>query len=421
MQVPAEMERLNESALRAKSADCLSPVPSKIYDLRDGNGSSDQFYKDAAAFWQQFFARIEERAAPMIEGYGLHVQAAIGESPRSRGEYALDLLTLGMVLRMHAGKVRRTPRFVAALALGMVWARRRAPWMKSLADLIRAVLLGPYVRGVKESGPGRNVGRKTEEGTDLLRLLPRIISWMRATGDLEHEARRVKNWHSYTATLELWQAARWLELAAELFDDFERESGKALGAYTKGVEMFLTTEYARRGRREDQLFCGRSPAEYHLNMVAAEVMNLGLKDAFEFTPEKVVLIPACMRGARASTCRAHIRGVDMTCARCDPDCAANRITQQMRRLGASVYLVPHTSGFSRWLDRWEREPGVGVVAVACLLNILPGGFEIRARRMGAQCVPLDFPGCKKHWDRDGISTAVNEDRLVEIVARPLAS
>ena len=213
-----------------------------------------------------------------------------------------------------------------------------------------------------------------------------------------------------------------MELAAELFDDFERESAQALGTYTQGVEKFLATEYGAAARfREDQIFCGRLPAEYHLNMVAAEMMNRGLRVAFERTPRKAVLVPACMRGAQAASCKAKVRGVDMTCTACDPECAVNRITRRMRHLGATVYLVPHTSGFSRWLDRWEREPGVGVVAVACLLNILPGGYEMRERRIASQCVPLDFPGCKRHWDREGISTAVNEDRLVQIVATPLCS
>jgi len=111
----------------------------------------------------------------------------------------------------------------------------------------------------------------------------------------------------------------------------------------------------------------------------------------------------------------------MTCTACDPQCNVNRITRRMRNLGAKVYLVPHTTGLSRWLDRWERELGTGVTAVACILNVLPGGYEMRARRIASQCVPLDYPGCKKHWDREGIPTAVNEDRLVQIVATPLCT
>jgi hypothetical protein len=86
----------------------------------------------------------------------------------------------------------------------------------------------------------------------------------------------------------------------------------------------------------------------------------------------------------------------------------------MRGLGAMVYLVPHATGFSRWLERWKAAPQYGVVAVACLLNILPGGYEMRARGIASQCVPLDYPGCMKHWRRPGIPTGLNEDRLVQI-------
>jgi hypothetical protein len=90
----------------------------------------------------------------------------------------------------------------------------------------------------------------------------------------------------------------------------------------------------------------------------------------------------------------------------------------MRGLGAKVYLVPHSTGFSRWLERWQREPDTGIVAVACLLNILPGGYEMRARRIPSQCVPLDYPGCRKHWRRKAIATSLNEEQLVQIVASP---
>ena len=50
-----------------------------------------------------------------------------------------------------------------------------------------------------------------------------------------------------------------------------------------------------------------------------------------------------------------------------------------------------------------------------MLNILPGGYEMRARRIASQCVPLDFPGCQKHWMAEDFATSVNEERLVQIV------
>ncbi len=69
--------------------------------------------------------------------------------------------------------------------------------------------------------------------------------------------------------------------AVELFGWFEREAAEALGAYTSGVAAFLATEHAHRGIREDQIFCGRLPVEYHLAMVATEIMNRGLRERFE--------------------------------------------------------------------------------------------------------------------------------------------
>jgi hypothetical protein len=150
-------------------------------------------------------------------------------------------------------------------------------------------------------------------------------------------------------------------------------------------------------------------------MVAAEMMNRGLRAEFERKRRRVVLVPACMRGPYETFCRAHTSGDDIQCAACSPGCGVNRITRRMRDLGAKVYLVPHSSGFSSWLERWQREPDTAVTAVACMLNILPGGYEMRARGIASQCVPLDYPGCQKHWRREGIATGLNEDRLVQIV------
>jgi hypothetical protein len=285
--------------------------------------------------------------------------------------------------------------------------RRSLSLMKPVADLLRAVVTRYFLIS--------RIGREATGKRPLPVALPRLIEWLHATGEFEQEAMRLHNWRSFLDTLTQEEAARWIETAIELFDWFESEADRALGSYTSGVSGFLAGEYAWRGCREDQIFCGKEPSEYHLGMVAAEVMNRGLRAEFERTAKKAVLVPACLRGAHFGACRALVSDADITCAACNPDCTVNRITQRMRDLGATVYLVPHATGFSRWLERWQRTPEYGVVAVACLLNILPGGYEMRARGIASQCVPLDFPGCKKHWSRRGIPTGLNEDRLVQIV------
>lgn len=397
----------SEPDLGTRGVSLRRRIPSLVYDLRVKDGCSNSFYADVARFSDQIVAEIELRAETALDGYVLHVQERLREAPRSRGEYAVELLMLGHALTRYGSAAESTPGWVVDLARELFWLRRRSARMKPVADLARAavtrVFLMPWI------------GRKPTAGAFSPDRLARLIEWLQATGEFKQEAMRLNNWRSFLATRPPVEAAHWVETAVDLFDWFQREAERTLGAYTRGVSRFLATEYARRGCREDQILCGKEPSEYHLSMVAAEIMNSGLRKQFERTPRRAVLVPACMRGEHAAHCRASEHGVDLTCTACDPACAVNRITGRMRSLGAAVYLVPHSTGFSRWLERWQCEPEVGVTAVACLLNILPGGYEMRARGIASQCVPLDYPGCQKHWSRRGIATSLNEERLVQIV------
>jgi hypothetical protein len=246
-----------------------------------------------------------------------------------------------------------------------------------------------------------------------------MLSWLDATGEFKEEVARLKLWRSYVIQLSSQEAMTTLRVAGELFDDFEQDADKLLGAYTRGVGPFLERQNSIQKWREDLILRSRSAVEYHLNMVAAEVMNRGLREEFERTKKRAVFVPSCMRGKKSGACRANTEGLDMTCTGCDPECAVHRITRNLRGLGVTVYIVPHASGFSRWLKRWENTE-VGITAAACLLHILSGGYEMRSRGIAAQCVPLDFPGCRQHWDRTGFPTALNEERLVKIISYGLS-
>jgi hypothetical protein len=394
--------------------DRLHVVPGRlgdaelVYDLRSEGGDSGDYYAAVARLCDEMLARIEWQAGAALDGYGNHVQEFLRELPRSRGEYAIEMLMLGLALRSYGAASASTPRWAVVLIRELSWLRRGSAWKRRIADLARVVLIRLTL--------APRIGRRT--GSERYRLdgLPRLIGWLQATGEFEQETMRLNNWRSFLYTLPPAEAEHWMETAVELFDGFAREAERTLGSYTRGVASFLAHEYPRRGWREDQIFCGKEPAVYHLNMVAAEAMNRGLREAFERAPQRAVLVPTCMRGASESTCQAQGLGLDITCGGCDPACAVNRVTRRMRALGARVYLVPHVQGFGQWLGRRPRTPEFGVVIVACLLNILPGGYEMRSRGIAAQCVPLDSPGCQKHWSRNGIATSLNEERLVQIVS-----
>ena len=382
-------------------------APNLVYDLRLQDGRSDVFYAGVARFSNEVLAEIDLRAGTALHGYSQYVQDHLKEAPRSLGEYSIEYLTLGLALSKYAGAAESTPNWVIDLARELFWLRSRELWLRSAVDLVRALLTHFFLVP--------RLGRKPSTGRSSLERLPRLIEWLHGMGDFEQEAMRLNNWRSFLDSLPHATASHWCETAKSLFNWFQQAANQSLGIYTRGVSAFLTGEFAGRLCREDQLFCSRQPAEYHLNMVAAEVMNRGLRDDFARTPHRVVLVPTCMRGARAATCMAHESGMDLTCTACDPACGVNRLTHVMHTMGARVYLVPHSTGFSQWLARWQSMPEVGVVAAACMLNILPGGFEMRARGIASQCVPLDFPGCRKHWAREDISTSLNVERIVQIV------
>ncbi len=413
MRGPIESSRREdspESAALSEPEIAGATAADLIYDLRLGKDCSDGYYADVSRFSDALLTEMEQRANAAIRGYSHYVQTDLGEAARSEGEYAIELLTLGLALTRYAGASEHTPGWVVALARQLLWLRRRSGRMKQAVDRVRGAVTGIFF--VPQMGTSVPVG-----GPSLERL-PRLIAWLQATGELEQESMRLRNWQSYLETLSPAEGKRWLETAAELFDWFRREAEASLGMYTRGVAGFLAGERRARAWREDRILRDREPAEYHLGMVAAEIMNRGMRSDFQRAPRRVVLVPTCMRGARASQCRAHVSGLDIVCTGCDPECTVNRITRGMRSLRARVYLIPHATGFSRWLERWQRVPECSVTAVACMLNILPGGYEMRARGIAAQCVPLDYPGCRKHWRREGVSTNLNQNQLVQIVALP---
>jgi uncharacterized protein len=379
-----------------------------IYDLRLREGRSDSFYAEASRLTDKVLLEIQDREGTTLQDYGTYVQKELLEPIRSRGEYAIELLMMGLVLQRYAGAAENTPRWAVRLARGLFRLRCNFFKIKPATDLVRASVIRAFLMP--------KIGCETTPGWRRLKGLRPLIDWLRATGEFEQEARRLENWSRFLDALPEEEAERVLISSLEIFDWFHRESNEVLGRYTPGVKAFLSQELCKRGPREDQLFCAKVPVEYHLNMVAAETMNRGLRADFEQTTKRVVLVPGCMRGARAGTCQADLTGTDIACAACDPACPVNQITTRLREKGTEVFMVLHSTGFSRWLQRWQRAQGYGVTAVACLLNILPGGYEMRDRGIASQCVPLDFPGCSKHWDREGIATAVNEERLVRIVA-----
>lgn len=69
----------------------------------------------------------------------------------------------------------------------------------------------------------------------------------------------------------------------------------------------------------------------------------------------------------------------------------------MKEKGIRTVLIRHSSSFSKWLEPWSKQRKTGLIGVACVLNLLTGGFEMKRLGIPSQCVFLDHSGCRKHW------------------------
>jgi hypothetical protein len=247
-----------------------------------------------------------------------------------------------------------------------------------------------------------------------LRDVDRLCLWLEATGEFREQALRFVRWRAFWETM---PASEWMEKGAAVFAFtrwFVSRAADVLGEYTVNVEPFLRSSRDRYRWREDRIQCTRSRAEYHLNMVGAEIMNRAFREEFSRTEKRAVLIPGCLRGRAENECEAVRVWEGLRCEGCLSRCRVNQLREMGKKRGFEVYIIPHASDLSRWSPR-AGSPSRGVVAAACITTLVEGGWELKRYDVPAQCVPLDYSGCKKHWHCQGIPTSLDVRELKRIL------
>ena len=385
----------------------VSMLLPKPYDLRDATGCSDRFYRNLASLADRVSALLDCRARSLLDEYRSFAVETLAEVARSRDEYGVDLLTLGLLRCRYLPASRSTPRPAVVAARWLYRLRCRYPDLRHRIDPWRGALLGRYfVPAVR-----RCTGRLPRSAASLDRLL----GWLGATGEFNEECLRLAGWRRYLRTIAPARAKQLMGLCDELFTVFRQDAMATLGTTTESLPGFLEHRASNHRFLENALLVSKTAPEYHLNMVAAELMNRGLRERFSRTSQRVVLVPGCLRWRSSSECEAVAHGLDIVCSGCEPRCQVSQLRQLGRREGFRVRIVPHSSTFSRWLERYQSERDTGLVPVACPLHLIAGGYEVRRLGLSAQCVLLDYCGCQKHWHPDGIPTATNTRQTVALV------
>ena len=110
------------------------------YSLRDSRTWSDQYYRDVAAFTDEVLTETENRALPLIEAFLSYLQETEREPLRTRPEYILELLTLGVLWRVHAGDALGLAPMPRRVLTSLVRLRQKGGHLKSGIDFLHGVL-----------------------------------------------------------------------------------------------------------------------------------------------------------------------------------------------------------------------------------------------------------------------------------------
>jgi uncharacterized protein len=376
------------------------------YSLKNNNKNSDQYYNDIESFTDLLLNKSEISLGNILNDYIDYLNDNQIEDLRSREEYIFDLLMTGIFWNNYSLNSIHLNKKAKIVLLNLANIRNRAGAFKPGVDYVRGILMTVLLKKYSVNGSKPLVTDDNIQG---------FLAWLEASNEFKHELKRITKFTGYLCKEGHDEIEEIFTTVIKFADWFEHESLLKLGKYTAKVEDFIDKNRDYYYWREDSIFCTRKRNEYHLNMAGAEIMNSAFHDQFKGTKYKTVLVPSCMRNKSDDECKMIKNGLDQICTGCTKSCNINKASSLGKKEGFDVFIVPHSSSFSAWLKKWSENNEIGIVAVACPLNLVAGGLEIKNLGIKAQCVLLDYCGCKNHWDRFGQPTNLNLNQLKKVV------
>lgn len=378
------------------------------YSIKLDNKNSEEYYKDVRNFTDELLCKAEVSLAPLVDEYIKYINLYNLEDVREKEEYLLELLSFGILWRSYA-KFALAVNYAPFITLSKMgeW-RKKHQRIKPFIDISRGILISLFLLPNKQKIPS----------LPSLEQIDRVCLWFEATGEFREQALRFIRWRAFWGTLSSNRLTEIFSAIADFTNWFEFGSNEKLGKYTYNVEKFIEASKKKYHWREDRISCSRTRLEYHLNMVGADLMNRAFRKEFVDTESISLLLPGCMRARSNEFCEAAKEPKGLKCIGCEPKCRVNILRLIGQKKNFDVYVIPHASDLSLWSSK-TGEQKRGVVASACVTTLVEGGWELKRYGIPAQCVLLDYSGCKKHWHLTGIPTAINSNELERIITKNL--
>jgi uncharacterized protein len=208
---------------------CLEARQKPItYSLQGDAHNSEEYYRDVALFTERVLSEAEVSLMPLVKGFKDYLRENRIETLRSDEEYALELLSLGVLWMTYAPHVKRFSPLVARVFRTLIALRRQGEWLKPKVDAVRGFLDTLFLAPAKLS-----------EGALLeytLENFDRLLNWLSATGEFKEEVKRFHNWRKFFEGLSRREQAELLKASHSFARWFASRSRTTLGKYTRHME-----------------------------------------------------------------------------------------------------------------------------------------------------------------------------------------
>ena len=374
------------------------------YSLKENQKNSDNYYKEIKSFTDEVLNEFGGFETQVILDFISYAEETNMDRISSYNECIFEFLMLGVFWRVYSARAANLDKNPQKILEDLVKERSQNEPAKETIDIIRGMIMKPFLLSENSDSPDLNVFN-----------FKKLLAYLKATGDFNQELKRLEIWKDFLETRTPEIASECLANAFLFADWFEYRSKLVLGQYTANVNKFLAEKYHEHLFQEDVIFCGRREVEYHLNMVGAEIMNRAFRKEFEKRPRKALILPGCMKYSAGAKCRAQDTNLGLKCAGCSKGCNVNELTKIGDEYGFEVYIVSHeSSAFSKSTKKDRDE--LGIIGVACVSNLIAGGWKAVSLGIPAQCVLLDYSSCKNHWDEEGFPTSINLNQLMNLIS-----
>ena len=368
------------------------------YSLCKGDYNSNLFYKKLLSFTLDIEKDISYTCEKYVKDFINFLEKNHIESIRTNSEYYLEMLMIGVLWKNYINRAVNLQRIPKQILIILSYLRKYEI-IKNSVDKKRG-MMETYFLNIEDN-------KQIELNIDNF---GKLMGYLDAIGDFKEEVKRLEPWEKYFITRGKDEAKKIILSSLEIEEIFENKAKIELGIYTENVGKFLILAEKKYKYREDYITCRRKEVEYHLNMVGAEIMNKSYRELFIKSKEKRLLLPSCMRAKNENYCKAIKTEEGYICAHCTKSCNINRYDKLGKDYNFKVYIIHHESDIT--IEKKFQYGDIGIIGVACVLNLISGGLKAKSLGFVPQCVFLDYCGCKYHWHESGIMTDINKDKLL---------